>query len=200
VYNHKGAGPIQITTVARLYVTKGLLYLLDVAAIVKGTHPNTQFKVYGEGELRGELLEKAESLGLDGKNIFAGPFTTREELSRIMAETDIFLLSSVLEGQPLVIVEAMAYGCPIVSTDVGGIPELITDGVNGLLCPPEDPQCLAEKIKLIIDDPVRRECLGRAARSFYESSPFGAKAAANFFVSVYSEVLEERKMLKRLNQ
>jgi glycosyltransferase involved in cell wall biosynthesis len=193
-YNHKDGKPFTITTVARLYVTKGLTYLLDTAALVKRTHPNVQFKVYGEGELRDELLAKADGLGLDGKSIFVGAFTSREELTRIMAGTDIFLLSSILEGQPLVIVEAMAYGCPIVSTNVGGIPELITDGVNGLLCPPQEPQCLAEKIKLLADDPSMRERLGRAARDFYENSPFEAKSAAKFFVEVYGKALEERKM------
>ena len=100
------------------------------------------------------------------KDIFVGAFTSREELSRIMAGTDIFLMSSILEGQPLGVVEAMAYGCPIVTTAVGGIPELIQDGVNGLLCPPEDPQCLAEKIKLMLDDdPALRQRLGTAARA-----------------------------------
>ncbi|HSQ38897.1 MAG TPA: glycosyltransferase family 4 protein [Anaerolineales bacterium] len=131
---------------------------------------------------------------MDGKSIFVGAFTSREELTRIMDGTDIFLLSSILEGQPLVIVEAMAYGCPIISTNVGGIPELITDGVNGFLCPPEIPQCLAEKIRLLVDDPSMREHLGRAARKFYENSPFEAKAAAKFFIEVYGKVLEERKM------
>ena len=199
-YSDNGDTPLTITTVARLYVTKGLTYLLDAAAIVKKIHPNVEFKVYGEGELRGELIAKAESLGLHGKDIFVGAFTDREELSRIMAETDIFLLSSILEGQPLAVVEAMAYGCPIVSTNVGGISELITDGANGLLCPPENPQCLAEKIKLLIDDLTLRERLGHAARNFYKNSPFEAKSAAKFFVSVYGEVLEERKLSKVLNQ
>ena len=188
-----------ITTIARLYVTKGLTYLLDAAALVKNTHPMVEFKVYGDGELREELLAKAASLGLEGASIFVGAFTDREHLSRIMANTDIFLLTSVLEGQPLVVVEAMAYGCPIVSTSVGGIPELITDGVNGLLCPPENPECLAEKIKMLIDDPGLRECLGNTARDSYEKSHFKADSAANHFVSVYSKVLNERGELETLN-
>ena len=185
-------GKFTITTVARLYVTKGLTYLLDAAAIVKKTHPQVEFKVYGEGEQRNELLAKAESLGLDGKNIFMGAFTSREELTRIMAGTDIFLLSSILEGQPLAIVEAMAYGCPIVTTNVGGIPELIEDGVNGLLCNPTDSLCLAKKIQLLIDTPTLRKQLGQAARDSYKKSPFEANAVASFFTSVYSEVLGER--------
>lgn len=199
-YNHKVNRSITVSTVARLYVTKGLDCLLDAAAIVKKTHPDISFKVYGEGELRGELLAKAESLGLDGREIFMGAFSNREELTHIMAGTDIFLLSSILEGQPLVIVEAMAYGCPIVSTNVGGIPELITDGVNGLLCRPRDPQCLADKIMALADDPALRERLGRAARRSYENSPFEAGAAADFFISVYGEILEERKGPGGMNQ
>ncbi len=194
-YAQPAARPFTVTTIARLYVTKGLTYLLEAAALVKQTHPHIRFMVYGEGELRGELLEQAQRLGLNGAEIFPGAFAGREELTRIMHHTDLFLLSSILEGQPLVIVEAMAYGCPIVSTSVGGIPELITDGVNGLLCPPAKPQCLAEKIKLLADDPALRERLGRNARAFYENSPFEAKAAARFFAAVYEETLSERKRL-----
>ncbi|MBI4761673.1 MAG: glycosyltransferase family 4 protein [Chloroflexota bacterium] len=199
-YAQPAVRPFTVTTLARLYVTKGLTYLLDAAALVKRTHPHIRFRVYGEGELRGELLEKAERLGLNGADIFPGAFAGREELTRIMNETDLFLLSSVLEGQPLVIVEAMAYGCPIVSTNVGGIPELITDGVNGLLCPPAEPECLAEKITRLADDPTLRERLGRAARAFYENSPFEAKAAAAFFAAAYGEVLKERQRLGRRAQ
>ena len=192
--------PFTITTVARLYVTKGLTYLLDTAALVKKTHPNVEFKVYGEGELREELLAKAKTLGLDGERIFVGAFTNREELSRIMAGTDIFLMSSILEGQPLSVVEAMAYGCPIVTTAVGGIPELIQDGVNGLLCPPENPQCLADKIRLMLDDPALRERLANAARDSYVKSPFQPQAVSSHFIAVYGEVLAERKNSKVLKQ
>ena len=184
---------ISITTVARLYVTKGLTYLLDTAAIVKETHPCAEFKVYGEGELREELMTKAAHLGLDGEKIFPGAFTSREQLSQIMARTDIFLLTSVLEGQPLVVVEAMAYGCPIVTTNVGGIPEIIQDDLNGLLCPPESPECLADKIRLLIDDPALRQRLSRAARIAYEQSAFQPQAVSSRFIKVYGEVLEERK-------
>jgi glycosyltransferase involved in cell wall biosynthesis len=192
--------PFTITTLARLYVTKGLTYLLDTAALVKQKYPKVEFNVYGEGELREELLAKAERLGLDGASIFPGAFSSREELGRIMTDTDIFLLSSILEGQPLVVVEAMAYGCPIVTTNVGGIPELIRDDVNGLLCPPENPECLAEKIIRLIEDASLRERLGCAARAYYVQSPFEAKSVSSHFTAVYGEVLEERKKTGVLKQ
>jgi glycosyltransferase involved in cell wall biosynthesis len=188
-----GEDSLVITTIARLYVTKGLNYLLKAAALVKATHPRAQFRVYGDGELREELLAYADQLGLDGEQIFVGAFTSREELSRIMAETDIFLLSSVLEGQPLVLVEAMAYGCPIVATSVGGIPELIHDGLNGFLCNPADPECLAQKIRQLINDPELRSRLTQAARLSYEQSPFQRRAVSDFFISLYDDVLRHRK-------
>lgn len=184
-----------ITSLARLHMPKGLTYFLDAAAIVRRKHPYVDFKVYGDGELRDKLLAKAEGLGLNGKEIFPGTITNRDELKRIMQNTDIFLMSSVLEGQPLAVVEAMAYGCPIVATNVGGIPELIQDNVNGLLCPPKNPECLAEKIERLLSDTALRERLGREARKSYEQSPFEAKSVSENFTSMYRAVLEERKKM-----
>jgi glycosyltransferase involved in cell wall biosynthesis len=189
----QGDEPVRLTTVARLSVAKGLTYLFEAIAQVKATHPSAQFKVYGDGPLRQELLAYAGQLGLDGNAILVGPFTTREELSHIMAQTDIFVMSSILEGQPLGVVEAMAYGCPIVTTSVGGIPELIKDGVNGLLCMPGDPACLAQKIRALIEDPALRTRLGHAARHSYEQGPFQPAAVCDHFISIYQHVLRQER-------
>lgn len=186
--------PVRVTTVARLYLTKGLEYLLDAAAQVQASHPGTRFRVFGDGELREELLGQAGKLGLDGEAIFVGAFTSRAELARIMAETDIFVMSSVLEGQPLGLVEAMAYGCAIVATSVGGIPELIEDGVNGLLCKPREAECLARSIRTLIEDPALRERLGQAARRSYEQGPYQPEAVCSHFISIYEGVLREAKV------
>lgn len=183
---------LNVTTVARLYVTKGLTYLLEVIAQVKATHPATQFRVYGDGPLRQELLAYAHQLGLDGNQIFVGSFA-RPELPSIMAQTDIFAVSSILEGQPLAVVEAMAYGRPIVATAAGGIAEMIEDGVNGLLCQPGDPDCLAAKIRLLIEDPALRLRLGQAARRSYEQGPFHPTAVCDCFVSIYRQALQQKR-------
>lgn len=187
--------PIRVTTVARLVVAKGLTYLLEAIAQVRAIYPNTQFRVYGDGVMREELLAYAGQLGLDGNAIFVGPFTRREELSEIMAHTDIFVMSSILEGQPLGMVEAMAYGCPLVVTTVGGIPELIEDGINGLLCQPGDSTCLAQKILTLIEDPALRIRLGQAARQSYEQGPFQPVAVCNHFNSIYQEALQQERLL-----
>jgi glycosyltransferase involved in cell wall biosynthesis len=188
------ARPIRVTTVSRLVVAKGLDYLLDAIALVQAIHPATQFNVYGEGPLREELLAHAHRLGLDGNAIFVGAFTNRDELARIMAQTDIFVMSSILEGQPLSLVEAMAYGCPIVATTVGGIPELIRNDVNGLLCAPRDPQCLAQKICSLIQDPTLRARLGQAARKSYEQSPFQPDSVSEHLISLYDKVLRHEDL------
>lgn len=188
VVAQNGRRSLVVTTVARLYVTKGLVYLLDAIVRVREKYPDTQFRVYGDGPLRQELLAHAEQLGLDGEQIFVGAFDHRD-LGKIMASTDIFAMSSVLEGQPLAVVEAMAYGCPIVTTAVGGIPELIQDGVNGLLCESKDPSCLAEHIRKLIDDPSLRVALGQAARRSYEQSPFQPAAVSAYLLSVYEDMI-----------
>ncbi len=185
----KNNGSVMVTTNARLYVTKGLTYLLEAIAQVKAVHPSTQFKVYGDGPLRAELLDYAEQLGLDGNQIFVGAYTSREELTRIMAQTDIFVMSSILEGLPIAMLEAMSYGRPVVVTPVGGIPEAIEDGVNGLLCMPRDPECLARKIGSLIENPALRLKLGCAARKAYEQGPYSPLAVCNRYISIYQNVL-----------
>jgi glycosyltransferase involved in cell wall biosynthesis len=184
-----GDRPVRITTSARLYVTKGLDYLLEAIALVRAAHPATQFRVYGDGPLREELLARAQALGLDGSRIFVGAFRSREELSRIMADTDIFAMSSILEGLPIAMLEAMSYGRPIVATRVGGIPEAIEDGSTGLLCAPRDAACLAGHVRALIEDPALRQTLGRAARRAYEQGPFHPLAVCRRFISIYEDAL-----------
>ena len=101
-------------------------------------------------------------------------------------------LASILEGQPLAVVEAMAYGCPIVTTSVGGIPELIEDGINGLLCEPRDPNSLALKINTLIEDPELRARLGLAARKSYEQGPYQPASLSEHFGSIYNDALQQQ--------
>jgi glycosyltransferase involved in cell wall biosynthesis len=190
----KSDDSISTTTVGRLSIAKGMPYLLEAICQVKETYPNAHFKVYGDGDMRDELMAQAADLGLNGEDIFVGAFTNRDELTEIMAETDIFVLPSLLEGQPLSIIEATAYGCPIVTTDVGGIPEIIKDGVNGLLCKPKDPGCLADKICLLIDNPDLRERIGKAARLTYEQGPFQPAPVARQLHTIYAETFNQHSL------
>ncbi|MCX6043826.1 MAG: glycosyltransferase [Chloroflexi bacterium] len=192
VTESSGDQPLCVTTVARLYVMKGLPYLLEAIAQIKQTHPTVQFKVYGDGPLHQALLAQASQLGLAGEAIFVGMFR-RQELPAIMAQTDIFVLPSILEGLPLSVIEAMAYGCPIVATAVGGIPELIEDGVNGLLCQPADSAGLAQQIQTLIEDARLRDRLGSAARHAYEHGPFQSTAVCDHFNLIYQQVVSRQQ-------
>ncbi len=188
---HRAVSPgaaLTVTTIARLGITKGLTYLLDTIARVQPQYPATRFRVYGDGELRADLLAYAARLGLDGEAIFVGTFT-RAELPRVMAETDIVLMSSVLEGLPLTLVEAMAYGRPIVATAVGGNAEVITHEVNGLLCPPRDSDCLSRQLLRLLGDAELRERLGLSARRAYENGAFAPKAVAQHHIAIYEQAL-----------
>src|SRR5512147_136991 len=106
-----------ITTFARLIPVKGLTHLFEAIAALRTTHPQLRFRVYGEGPPRSreEIRTNATHWGLDPADVFAGTFR-REELPGIMAATDVFVLSSLMEGFPLAIVEAMACGRAIVAT------------------------------------------------------------------------------------
>ncbi len=179
---------LTVTTIARLGVTKGITYLLDTIARVRPYYPATRFQVYGDGELRAELVSYAARLGLDGESIFVGTFA-RGELPRVMADSDIILMSSVLEGLPLTIVEAMAYGRPIIATAVGGNAEVITHDVNGLLCPPRDPDCLSRQLLRLLGDADLRERLGQSARRSYENGAFAPTAVARHHIVIYEQAL-----------
>ena len=101
----------------------------------------------------------------------------------------VYLDSAATSQKPLVVIEAMAYGRPIVTTAVGGIPELINDGINGLLCEPADPEGLARKIITLIDDPALRASLGREARRSYEEMGFQPAAVSRRILGIYRQAL-----------
>lgn len=182
---------VRISTISRLTELKGINYLLEAIPQVQLKYPQTRFRIYGEGPLREELTAHAARLGLDGDELFAGAFTTREGLAQIMTETDVFVMPSLLEGQPLVLVEAMAFAKPILVTSVGGIPEIIESGRNGILVEPGDVSALVKGLIILIGDPVLRARLGAEARLSYQNGPFEVTRAAKRIISVYYDSLGE---------
>ena len=108
---------------------------------------------------------------------------------RIMKQTGVFVMPSILEGQPVSLVEAMAYGRPIVTTSVGGIPEIIQDGENGLLCAPADSTCLVKHINRLLENPALRLKLAEESRRSYEQGPFRPLSVCQNFLHVYNSVL-----------
>lgn len=139
-----------VTNVAGLRPQKGQSYLVEAAAKVLAIHPDVRFAVVGAGPLRHEIEEQASSLGISDRFLIMG---LRTDVPEILAASDVFVLSSLWEGMPLSLLEAMAAGCPAVATGVGGVPELLKDRVTGLLVPPSDSAALAAAIIDCLDNP-----------------------------------------------
>jgi len=144
--------------------------------------------VCGEGQERTHLEDVAADLGVAGELRLLG---WRNDVANILQSADLFVHPARDEGFGLVVVEAAAAGLPIVASEVGGIPEIIQHGVNGLLVPPGDPQALAQAIQKLIDDPQMARSLGDAARqTAFER--FSAEAMAAAYMDLYSQLLSDR--------
>jgi glycosyltransferase involved in cell wall biosynthesis len=161
----EGDGPV-VGTVARLCPVKGQRELILAAHQVRNEFPEAKFDIIGEdiesdGNYRHELERLSEQLGLDGYVQFVG---FRPDAARLMYAFDLFVLPSWIEGLPVTILEAMAAGKPVVATSVGGVPELLLDGVTGLLVPPHDPARLAQAITKLLQQPEVARRMGECGR------------------------------------
>lgn len=141
-----------VGTVVRVREDKGVGDLVRAAAMVAARCPNVRFVVAGRdgdgGQSTRRFRQEATSLGLEGRLVFTGYV---EELPPLLAALDVFVLPSWMEACPVSLMEAMAAGTPVVATSVGGIPEVVEDGVHGLLCVARDPEALAARIIASLD-------------------------------------------------
>jgi glycosyltransferase involved in cell wall biosynthesis len=140
---------------------KGVAYFLDAAALVASRCPDARFLVLGDGPCREEFVCDARRRGLADRLIFVG---FRKDVTRWLREVTVSVLPSLSEGLSNAILESMAAGVPAVATSVGGNPELIVDGVTGLLVPPRDAGALAAAICQLLAHPAVARRLGQAAR------------------------------------
>jgi glycosyltransferase involved in cell wall biosynthesis len=152
---------IVIGTACRLVPLKGLVYLLRAVTTLRPEFPNLRLEIAGRGPLQRDLEREADQLGLAEQVSFLGWQT---DLGPILRSWDIFVMPSLEEGLPIAVLNAMAEGLPIVSTSVGGLPELIEDGRTGYLVPPHDPLALARALRCLILEPKRRSAQGAAGR------------------------------------
>lgn len=146
---------IVISCVANLRPVKGHIFLIDALSALREL--NFSAIMIGDGTLRDSLIEYSIKKGLNDKTKFLGQ---RFDIPELLSITDIFVLSSLSEGMPLSIMEAMASGLPVVATNVGGVSELVIDGETGLLVPPRMPKLLAEKIRLLMNNEALRNTMG----------------------------------------
>ena len=149
-----------ITFVGTLRIVKGVKYLIKAMKIIKQKSPDTKMMLVGDGEEREELESLVEELGLKERVKFIGR-VQNEEIPQYMVASDVFVLPSLSEGFPVTVLEAMASGVPMIATNVGGLPEIIKDGENGFLVEPKNPEEIAEKVLLLLEDDKLRERISR---------------------------------------
>jgi glycosyltransferase involved in cell wall biosynthesis len=143
-------------------------YLKDHATAVRTLDrlarqvPRARLVLVGDGPERSAIEARVGELGLGERVRFLG---LRKDVARLLHGADAFLLTSVSEGIPLTVIEAMAAGLPVVATDVGGLREVVADGTTGLLAPAGDDAALAERLVCLADDPDLRHWMGAAGRA-----------------------------------
>lgn len=156
-----------IGTIGRINVEKAHHLFLRAAVEVLKVIPEARFFIVGDGPLREKQEKLSEELGLKSKVIFTG---YRKDIPEIIADLDIFALSSLTESLGIVNLEAMAMGKPVISFDVGGVFELVIDKETGLLIPPRDTQALAKAIVNLINDKEKIKNMGSTGRKRVEEN------------------------------
>lgn len=171
--------------VARLHPVKGHSCLIEALAAVVGQLPGLMLLIVGTGPDRDKLEKLVRNLNLDKNVIFTG---FRKDIPQVLAALDFLVAPSVSEGLGLTVMEGMAMQKPVVAFGVGGIPEIITSGADGLLVPPQDAAALAAAIAELAGDRERVRLLGEAARKTVEQR-FSAENMARATGLVYQELI-----------
>jgi colanic acid/amylovoran biosynthesis glycosyltransferase len=181
--------PVRLVSAARLVEKKGLEYAIRAVAILRDDKFDVQFEIFGDGPLRGSLESLINDFGLRDRVTLRGT-ATQPEVIRAIQRSHIFVLPSVIasdgdeEGTPTAIIEAMASGLPVVSTQHSGIPEQVEDGVSGLLVPERDAPGLANAIKELLQKPARWSTMVSAGRRRAEQA-FDSRTLARDLLTLY---------------
>jgi glycosyltransferase involved in cell wall biosynthesis len=170
-----------IGTITRLSPQKDIPTFLRMAGFVIRDFPRTQFIIVGDGEKREELKALAQNLGLQNHVKFLG---YREDAQDILKSFTIFALSSLWEGLPIVILEAMAAGKPVVATTVDGVIEVVEHGKTGFLVEPQKPELLAKHVVTLVSNPKQAKSMGRKGRTRIEKF-FSIKRVVNTVEQIY---------------
>ncbi len=167
-----------IGAVGRLTEQKGFRYLLEAFAVIRGSLPQAQLVIAGDGELRSTLeAQKGNHVHLLG---------WRSDVPSIMADLDVLAVPSLWEGFGLVMLEAMALSKPVVASRVSALPEIVADGETGLLVPPADPKALASALCVVLADKARARAMGERGRARLEKE-FTVQGMVRQHAAVYKE-------------
>lgn len=186
-------GKINLLTIARLVEKKGVQYGIQAVAQLVKKYPGIEYRIIGDGPLKTKLESLTKKLNICGNVKLIG-WKQQEEIIELIEESDILLAPSITgkdgdqEGIPVAIMEALAQGLPVISTYHSGIPELIEDGVSGLLVPERNIDALAEKLEYLIQHPEIWPTMGRAGRKRVEEN-FNIDKLNDQLVKIYQMIL-----------
>ena len=180
-----------LMTVGRLHKQKGHCYLIQAVSKVRKEFPKVKLLVTGEGEEENNLKKLVKSLDLTNEVIFAG---LRSDIEGILPMAEIFILSSLWEGLPNALLEAMAAGKPVVATKVGGIPEIVVHGETGILIHPRDHDALAIAIIDLLQNRLKAKDMGEAGR-IRAGKRFSIYKMIEKTENLYQELLKEKQLI-----
>ncbi|MEW6127511.1 MAG: glycosyltransferase [Acidobacteriota bacterium] len=175
--------------VARLYPVKGHKYFLEAAAQVAANAEQAHFVLVGDGELKNQLAQQAENLGIQNRLHLLG---NRSDARHLVSAFDVAVLTSLSEGLPNTVMEAMSAGVPMVATAVGGTRELIRDGETGFLVPPADVNSLVERLRFILSNETLSKRIAENGREFV-TSQFSISRMVEAVEHLYEELLTAGK-------
>jgi len=178
-------GEVAIGFAGRLSRQKGALYLIKAGALLP-KEIDWKIYIFGEGPLRRKLEKRARASGIESRVRFMGAFQNSDE---ILPGLDVFVLPSLWEGLPNVLIEALASQLPVVAADVGGVKEVVKEGSSGFLVPRASARALAEKIEVLLKDKELREKMGREGRDF-ALAVFDVKTVVMAYEDIYRRALD----------
>jgi glycosyltransferase involved in cell wall biosynthesis len=179
-----------VGTVGRLEPEKGPQYFLQAIPAILDKFPETGFLMAGQGSMLEVLKAESRRLKVEHAVIFLGP---RQDVTEILRLLDVYVLPSEREGLPLSLLEAMAAECPIVASEVGGVPNAIEDKKSGVLVQPQSPEKLAVCICDLLRNPLVRKSIGVAARKRFDEK-FTVDTMAREYEKLYMDLLQKKNV------
>jgi glycosyltransferase involved in cell wall biosynthesis len=158
-------------------------------ALARARLPQIRLVIAGDGDERRALEARVTELGLEGRVDFLG---WRSDLAALYQSMDVFVLTSINEGTPVSLIEAMAAGVPVVASSVGGVPDVVEDGVTGVLVPPRRPEAVAAAIVSTVTQPERASVMAARARRSV-SDRFDSARLVQETEAMYRQTLLERR-------
>ncbi|MBD8531327.1 MULTISPECIES: TIGR03088 family PEP-CTERM/XrtA system glycosyltransferase [unclassified Massilia] len=188
-------GAFVIGAVGRLQDVKNHAGLIDAFVRLRARVPDQQLRLVlvGDGPLRAQLEAQAAASGAGADIVFAG---AHANVAALLGGFSLFALPSIAEGTPVTLLEAMASELPVVASAVGGIPEVVTHGVNGTLVPAGDPEALAQALAAYVRDPQRAAAHGRSARARIEQH-YSMAAMLAAYLGLYDRLCKSKTTLRQ---